>query len=62
MIKGKLGHAWVFIVKSKMGQGWTYKKDERIFINQNVSKISKGTKLRCKCFQVNIEMSKTVII
>lgn len=58
-IKGKLGPAEVLIPKSKMDGMCEYKKDENIFVirtNQDV-RIDKGSKVRCRCFEIKVTMS-----
>lgn len=48
------------IPKTKMDESCEYKKDENVFIlkGSNDLRIDKGSKVRCKCFEVSIEMSK----
>lgn len=59
-IRGKIGPAEVLIPKSKMDLNCTYQRDENHFlvkVGESSVKIDKGTKVRCKCFEIKNEMS-----
>jgi hypothetical protein len=58
-ITGELGHAEVLIPRSKLDESCEYKKDENVFIVKGDSnlRIDKGSRIRCKCFEIQIEMS-----
>ncbi len=47
------------IPKTKMDESCEYKKDENVYIikGNNDLRIDKGSKVRCKCFESNVEFS-----
>ena len=58
MITGTLGHAIVLIPRSKI-EGWVYRKDEGGFVDDRTGeKIERDAKLRCRCFDFFIDMSR----
>jgi DNA-directed RNA polymerase subunit E'/Rpb7 len=60
IIKGSLGPATVVIPESRiLSTCWTYKMEENAFVdNKTKYRIEKDTKVRCKCIDVHIDMSK----